>query len=256
MGVSSVLKKALTFLVPNKKQPDFTSAVIVAGGSSSRMGEGVSKQLLNICGIPTVVHTLLAFERTPEIDEIIIVAKSDEIELYEEFKKTYRITKLKKAVVGGKTRQQSASKGFAAISEKSRYVAIHDAARCLVSPEDISAVCVAAYTYGAATAATPATDTIKLADANGFIEKTIDRTTVWHAQTPQIFDADIYRAALAVCARDGVEVTDDNSLVEYIERPVKLIECSRDNIKITTPADVAHARAVLKKRSGNKEAGK
>ena len=256
MGVSSIFKKTLAFLVPNKKQPNFTSAVIVAGGSSSRMGDGVSKQLLNICGIPAVVHTLLAFERTPEIDEIIIVAKSDEIGLYEDFRKTYRITKLKKAVVGGKTRQQSAAKGFSAISEKSKYVAIHDAARCLVSPKDISAVCAEAYTYGVATAATRATDTIKLADANGFIEKTINRNTVWHAQTPQIFYADIYRAALAVCTRDGVEVTDDNSLAEYIERPVKLVECSRDNIKITTPEDVAHARAVLKKRDGSKEAEK
>ena len=256
MGVSSVFKKALGFLVPNKKQPNFTSAVIVAGGSSSRMGDGVSKQLLNICGIPAVVHTLLAFERTPEIDEIIIVAKSDEVGLYEGFKKTYRITKLKKAVVGGNTRQQSAAKGFAAISEQSKYVAIHDAARCLVSQKDISAVCAAAYTYGAATAATPATDTIKLADDNGFIEKTIDRSTVWHAQTPQIFGADIYRAALAVCQRDKIDVTDDNSLAEYIERPVKLVECSRDNIKITTPEDVAHARAVLKKRAGSKEAKK
>lgn len=218
------------------------------------MGGGVSKQLLQICGIPAVVHTLLAFERTPEIDEIIIVAKADEIKLYEKFKKTYKISKLKKAVVGGKTRQQSASKGFAAISENSGYVAIHDAARCLITPEEISAVCARAYTFGAATAATPAIDTIKLADSNGFIEKTIDRKTVWHAQTPQIFGADLYRAALAVCGEDGVEVTDDNSLVEYIERPIKLVECSRDNIKITTPEDIAHARAVLKKRAERKEA--
>lgn len=218
------------------------------------MGGGVSKQLIEICGTPAVVHTLLAFERTTEIDEIIIVAKADEIKLYEEFKKSYKISKLKKAVVGGKTRQQSAAKGFAAISENSGYVAIHDAARCLITPEEISAVCSAAYTFGAATAAAPAIDTIKLADSNGFVEKTIDRKTVWHAQTPQIFGADLYRAALAVCGEDGVEVTDDNSLVEYIERPIKLVECSRDNIKITTPEDIAHARTVLKKRAKRKEA--
>lgn len=254
MSTSSFFKNLLNFLVPNKKQPNFTSAVIVAGGSSSRMGNGVSKQLLEICGVPTVVHTLMAFERTPEIDEIIIVAKADEIKLYEEFKKSYKISKLKRAVVGGKTRQQSAAKGFAAISENSGYVAIHDAARCLITPEEISAVCSAAYTFGAATAAAPAIDTIKLADSNGFVEKTIDRKTVWHAQTPQIFGADLYRAALAVCGEDGVGVTDDNSLVEYIERPIKLVECSRDNIKITTPEDIAHARTVLKKRAKRKEA--
>ena len=254
MSASSFFKNLLNFLVPNKKKPEFTSAVVVAGGSSSRMGDGVSKQLLQICGAPAVVHTLLAFERTPEIGEIIIVAKADEIKLYEEFKKTYKISKLKKAVVGGKTRQQSAAKGFSAISENSGYVAIHDAARCLITPEEISAVCCAAYTFGAATAASPAIDTIKLADSNGFIEKTVDRKTVWHAQTPQIFDADLYRAALAVCGEDGVEVTDDNSLVEYIERPIKLVECSRDNIKITTPEDIAHARAVRTKRATREEA--
>ena len=89
--LSSFLQKALNFLVPTTKKPDFTSAVIVAGGSSTRMGNGVSKQMLEIGGIPVVVRTLLAFERTPEIDEIIVVAKKDELELYKSFKSTYSI---------------------------------------------------------------------------------------------------------------------------------------------------------------------
>lgn len=256
MGVASAFKKISNFLVPNKKQPGMTSAVIVAGGSSTRLGGNSTKQLLELCGKPVVVHTLLAFENTPEIDEIIVVAKQDEVGLYEEFKKNYGINKLKKVVVGGDTRQASASKGFAVISEKSRYVAIHDAARCLVTPKEISEVCAAAYTYGAASAASEVSDTVKLATDSGFIEKTLDRNKIWMAQTPQIFEADLYRAAVAVCKRDGIAVTDDNSMIEYIERPVKLVKCSKNNIKITTPEDVAQVRSILKKRLKDGESEK
>lgn len=247
--LSSLLRKTLDFLVPTSKKPDFTSAVIVAGGNSTRMGNGISKQMLEIDGIPVVVHTLLAFEQTPEIDEIIVVAKKEELDLYKGFKTMYNITKLKKAVCGGDSRQKSAENGFVSISDRSKYVAIHDGARCLVTPAEISAVCQAAYTHGAATAATPATDTIKTATASGFIEKTVDRNTVWHAQTPQIFGADLYRAALAVGQRDKIEVTDDCSLVEHIEHPIKLVECSNENMKITTLTDLSRAKLILRKRA-------
>ena len=252
MGASSAIKKVLNFLVPKKARRGFTSAVIVAGGSSTRMN-GVSKQLADICGIPTVVHTLLAFERAPEISEIIVVAKADEINKYEEFKKTYRLTKLRKAISGGDSRQQSVEKGFSVISEKARFVAIHDGARCLITPEEISAVCKQAYKYDAATAAVKATDTIKIADSHGNIVSTPDRNSVWHAQTPQVFFTDLYRAAVAVAKKDGLEATDDCSLVEHIEHPIKLVECSRDNLKITTPRDLAFAASVIKERAKKKE---
>ena len=245
---ANLIQKALDFLAPNKKQPTFTSAVIVAGGSSTRMGDGISKQFLEIGGIPVVARTLLAFEQAPEIDEIIIVVKKEETDLYKSFKDTYNLTKLKKAVVGGDSRQESAQNGFLAISQKSQYVAIHDGARCLITPKEISEVCQAAYTHGAATAASRATDTIKIANEGGFIEKTVERNTVWHAQTPQIFKADLYRAALAVAERDGITVTDDCSLVENIEHPIKLVECSASNMKITTPKDIHSAKAIIRAR--------
>ena len=247
--LSSFFKKALNLLSPTQKKPDFTSAVIVAGGSSSRMGTGVSKQLLELDGIPVVVRTLLAFEETPEIDEIIVVAKEGELELYKEFKAKYKISKLKQAVIGGNSRQESVKHGFELISDKSKYVAIHDGARCLVTKEEISKVCQAAYQYNAATAAAKATDTIKMATSTGFIDKTVDRSTVWHAQTPQIFGADLYRAALAVGERDKLEVTDDCSLVEHIEHPIKLVECSACNVKITTPEDVWRTKAIIRQRN-------
>lgn len=247
--LSSFLKKTLNYISPKQRKPDFTSAVIVAGGSSTRMGAGISKQLLEIDKIPVVVRTLLAFEETPEIDEIIVVAKESELELYKEFKTKYKISKLKQAVIGGCSRQESVKNGFELISDKSKYVAIHDGARCLITKEEISRVCQAAYTYNAATAASRATDTIKTATSTGFIDKTVDRSTVWHAQTPQIFGADLYRAALAVATRDKLEVTDDCSLVEHIEHPIKLVECSSCNVKITTPEDVWRAKAIIRQRN-------
>ena len=246
--LSNLLGKALDFLVPTKTKPTFTSAVIVAGGSSTRMGNGISKQFLELSGIPVVVRTLLAFENTQEIDEIIVVAKKEEIELYNGFKSMYGLTKLKKAVVGGSTRKESAENGFLSISPKSNFVAIHDGARCLITPEEISRVCHEAYKHGAATAASRAIDTIKIAAADGFIEKTVDRDSVWHAQTPQIFGADLYRAALAVAEQDGISVTDDCSLVEHINHKIKLVECSRSNIKITTQGDFHHAKAIIRAR--------
>ena len=247
--LSSFLKKTLNYISPKQRKPDFTSAVIVAGGSSTRMGDGISKQFLEIGGMPVVVRTLLAFEETPEIDEIIVVAKESELELYKEFKAKYKISKLKQAVIGGSSRQESVKNGFELISDKSKYVAIHDGARCLITKEEISRVCQAAYTYNAATAASRATDTIKTATSTEFIDKTVDRSTVWHAQTPQIFGADLYRAALAVATRDKLEVTDDCSLVEHIEHPIKLVECSSCNVKITTPEDVWRAKAIIHQRN-------
>lgn len=250
--LTSFIQKALNRLVPSKRKPDFTSAVIVAGGSSTRMGEGVSKQLLEAEGVPIIVHTLLAFEQTPEIDEIVVVAKKEELTLYKKFGVKYKLTKLKKAVEGGSNRQKSAENGFSAISDKSKYVAIHDGARCLITPHDISAVCRAAYEYNAATAAIRATDTIKIASSNGFIEKTIERNKVWLAQTPQVFNTDLYSAALAVGKRDGITVTDDCSLVEHTEHPIKLVECSPNNIKVTTPKDMVYVKTTIRARNKKK----
>ena len=247
--LSSLLKKALDALVPNKRNATTTSGIIVAGGSSTRMGGTITKQMLEICGKPVVVHTLLAFENTSEISEIIVVAKKEETELYKDFKKTYNLTKLKRVVVGGDTRQHSVANGFSAISEKSNFVAIHDGARCLITPDEISAVCNAAYIHDAATAAARAIDTIKLGTSSGFIEKTVDRNTVWHAQTPQIFSTALYNAALAICERDKVSVTDDCSMAEYINHPIKLVECSSTNMKITTADDIIHATAIIRKRN-------
>ncbi len=230
------------------KKSHTTAAIVVAGGSSSRMGDGVSKQLLKLRGVPVVVHTLLAFEKAKSVDEILVAAKKDELPLYEEFAKTFHITKFKKAVVGGETRQDSVKNAFAAISEKTDFVSIHDGARCLITPEEIDRVNAAAYASGAAAAAIRAEETVK-SEKSGLIEKTLDRDHIWLARTPQAFGVNIYRTALAIAARDHVTVTDDCALVENIDYRIRLVECSKQNIKITTAEDTLLAAAILAMRN-------
>lgn len=229
-----------------------TSAVIVASGNSTRMG-GISKQMMMLDNIPVVARTIMAFDECEYISEIIVVAKAEEFYLYQEFQKIYHFKKLTKLVSGGATRQESVKNGFEAISKDSKFVAIHDGARCLISPKEIEKVCVAAYKNGGATAATRAVDSIKISSGkNLFIESSANRNHIWLAQTPQIFRTDIYELALLKAKEDGLEVTDDNSLVENLGAKIKLVECGRNNLKITTPDDIPVALAILKSREESK----
>ncbi len=244
---SSAIADVLRTAIGKPTKSRHTAAVILAGGNSTRMGEGVSKQQLLLLGKPVIVHTLLAFQSCADISEMILVAKEDELPLYADYKETYGLSKLSAIVAGGETRQASAKNGFLSVSDRAQYVAIHDGARCLVTSEEISAICAAAYRYGAATAAVKSTETVKL-EKDGFIDETLDREHIYLARTPQMFGIDIYRAALAVSERDNIVVTDDCSLVEHIEYPVKLVPCSVNNIKITIPENILHATAVLQSR--------
>ena len=229
---------------------NFTSAIIAAGGSSVRFEGTLTKQMTPMCGVPLIVHTLCAFEKTECIHEIIICAKRSEIECYEELCRLHGITKVSAVVAGGNTRQESVLNGLKAVSDKSKYVAISDGARCLITPEQITSVCLAAYKYGAATAAHKSTDTVKIADSKGFIDKTIDRNTVWLAQTPQVFKTKLYRAAAYTALKKEYDVTDDNMLVEYVKYPIRLVECGAENIKVTTFDDMITAQTILEDRMG------
>ena len=236
---------------------NYTSAVICAAGSSTRMEKLMGeprKQFMELDGLPVVARTLLAYEAANTIHEIIVVAREDELPLYDGFKETYGLTKLTKIVKGGATRQESARLGSDEVNEKCKYIAVADAARCLTTPDEIQRVCHAAYQYGAASAGIKATDTVKVCDKSAFIESTPDRNYVWLAQTPQVFSTAIYRTAAYVCRDEGVEATDDNSMAEHIRIPVKMVACSRENIKITEPADVAFAEAILALRKKQAEA--
>ena len=228
--------------------PQKTAAIVLAAGASSRMGGEVPKQLMEICDKPVMIHSLLAFEKSDFISDIILVTPEGCEREYRMLAKAYGIGKLSAVVAGGDTRTKSAANGFKKLGADVKYVAIHDAARCLVTPEIIDRVCLAAVKYNAATAATRSTDTIKVSGKNKFVDHTEDRNHVWLAQTPQVFLCDLYRAASYIAEGACLNPTDDNALIENVNHKVRLVECGKYNMKITTPEDLVVAEAILKAR--------
>lgn len=231
-----------------------TTAILLAGGSGTRMGSDVTKQMLLLDGTPVVVHTLRAFESCPYIHEIVLVSKKEELSAMRALCDVFAFKKIRAIVAGGSTRQLSALAGFEAIDgEKTKYVAIHDVARCLVTPDMIADVVATAYAEKAAIAASRVYDTVKRVGTGGYIAKTEDRDALWCAQTPQVFSADLYRAAAYTAMQAKFNATDDAMLCERIGQRVKLVDCGRENIKLTTPADIPAAEAILAARRAKEE---
>ena len=227
----------------------FNSAIIVAAGLSERMKlpDNATKQMIEICGLPVIVRTVLQFEACEDIDEIVLVVRKDEFELYKQFYKEYGFKKVTHIVEGGETRQKSVLNGLRKVNPEADYVSIHDGARCLITPKQISEVCTWAYHYGAATAAQKPTDTLKRCDG-AFIKETVDRDTIYQATTPQIFKYDMYRAAAYSAKKEDIKATDDNSLVERLNFKIYICDLGYQNIKITNPEDLYIAEAILRKR--------
>ena len=226
----------------------FTSAIILAAGNGTRFGGQVKKQFVEVCGYTSVQRCAIAFEKCDLINEIIFVGDVEEItrQLAD-----IPLKKLACIVEGGETRQKSALKGFDAVSRKSKYVAIHDAARCLITPDMISATVKAAYEHRAALAAEKAVDTIKVVDKDGYISETINRDQVWFAKTPQVFLADMYRAAAYTADKEGFQATDDCMLCERIGFKIMPVDCGSENIKLTSPEDLFRAEEILRRRGEN-----
>ena len=216
-------------------------AVIVAGGSATRMG-GIDKVMAELGGQPMIRRTAQTFQDCDAISEIVIVTRPDLIEkiagLCQDFPKVTAV------VAGGKSRQESVHNGLNALSEKVKLAAIHDGARPLVTWQVIDRAVRAANTYGAAAPAIPVKDTIKVVQG-GVVRETPDRSTLRAVQTPQVFDFDLLRAAHKKVADDGVEVTDDCAAVERMGMSVKIVEGDERNIKVTTPMDLKIAQMLL-----------
>lgn len=221
----------------------YCTAVIVAAGSARRM-DGIDKILAEVGGVPVIARTLLAFERCDLVDEIIIVTRSDLCVPVGNLCRTFFIDKAKSVVQGGSTRAESVRLGLRAMSDKTELAAIHDGARPFVSPELLERVLLSAAETGAAAPAVPIKDTVKRAE-EGVVVETVDRSTLYAVQTPQVFQADFISAALYSCIQDGIEVTDDCSAAERMGKRVTLVEGAYDNIKITTPVDLAIGEAIL-----------
>lgn len=230
-----------------------TGAVILAAGESKRMGV-INKLFYRIDGIPVLAHSLIAYQKCPLISEIVVVAKPEDYSKIQEIKIQYGITKLTKLARGGETRQESAKNGVEKLSDKIKYIAIADGARCLTTPTQITKVCLAAYRQISACAAHKVTDTVKRATVLHNTTETIDRNDIWEMQTPQVFHASLYQAAMLRAQDDKITATDDSTLVEKLGYRVHLVECGIGNIKITTVEDIPFAEAVLNYRKRNKQA--
>lgn len=249
----NIVKKAVRAVIreaAREKKKYFTSAIIVAAGKSTRTSGSVPKQLVSICGQPVVVHTARAFDRCKIINEIIIVAAERELPFYDGFAKKYDIKKPLKIVVGSETREKSVLAGFEAIDRRSEFVAIHDGARCLIKPDDITRVVKKAYAFGAAIAAAPSTDTLKRVDAGGAIKTTEDRSTIFRAQTPQVFMKEIYSTSVYAKRDKSVDATDDSMLAESAGYKVRIVPVGAYNIKITTDEDFFVAEKIMKSEDG------
>ena len=223
------------------------AALVAAAGSSSRMG-GINKLLEELDGIPVLARTLLALQRAEKVDEIIVATREEDLVVISQLCKRYGITKCTKVVRGGTTRAHSVLLASMEASPKTDLLAVQDGARPLVTPSLIDAVIAAARRCSAAAPAVAVKDTIKIIGADGAVEKTPDRSVLRAVQTPQVFDAELLRAALQSAIDQNLPITDDCSAVELMGKTVYLIDGEETNIKITTPTDLIIASAFLRDR--------
>ena len=223
-------------------------AIIVAGGKGTRFGGNRPKQFLEINGTPVIVHALRQFERAQQIDRVAVVVPAGEVNSFQFLVEEYGLKKVWHVVGGGETRAQSVKHGLSAI-DSADIVAVHDAVRPLVTPEEIDQVLLAAANgSGAAILVAPISETIKEVDQNRIV-KTVPRAQLRRALTPQCFSLDILQRAyqdLDEIESLHIDVTDDSFLVERLGITVTTVEGSARNIKITNQDDLAFAETVLK----------
>ena len=228
------------------KRP-FCTALVAAAGSSTRMGGGVSKLMLPLEGIPVLARTLQALDLAQRVDAIVIAAREEDIVPFSQLCRTYGISKPVKVVRGGENREASVLCAALEADPRTRLLAVQDGARPLVTPELIDAVVEAAERCNAAAPAVPLKDTVKVV-RDGAVVETLDRSTLAAVQTPQVFEADLLKAALQSALEAGAQLTDDCSAVERLGKVVYLVEGSEENLKITTPVDLVVAAAILRER--------
>ena len=221
-------------------------AILLAAGSGSRMNLDVTKQKLEIKGKSILFRSLEAFENCADITDIVLVVREDEKDFASAEAKN--ISKLRYVVCGGARRTESARNGFLSVDFSCDYVAIHDAARCLITPDMITKVVRDAVSHGAASASSVVVDTVKRVNSEGFSVCTENRDALRLASTPQIFRSDLYAKALSEVDLSDISITDDNMLMEKIGVSVFMTDVGKENIKITHAADLALAECLLESR--------
>jgi 2-C-methyl-D-erythritol 4-phosphate cytidylyltransferase len=226
------------------------SAIIVAAGSSKRVG--FDKLFSKIGDRSVLEHALAAFEQAESVSGIIVVCRDPK--LVQDAINRAGFRKVRAVVRGGERRQDSVQAGLKELTENSEFVAVHDAARPLITPREIERVFLAAQRHGAAVLAAPVTDTLKFADANQVVSGSIDRQNVFAMQTPQIFRCELLVEAYERVSKDSVTITDEVSAIEYAGGKVVIVPAEDHNLKITFAADLPIAEFILEQRISSSRA--
>jgi len=239
--------RSMAFGLHRRRQPKrpYCGAVVPAAGQALRMN-GQGKLFHELDGVPLIIHTLTALNVCPDIDEIVAVARPEDLVMLGRLCREYDITKLRHIVCGGATRAQSVLNGLMVLSAEAELAAVHDAARPFITPELASAVIRQAALSGAAAPAVPPKDTVKTAEG-GRVTATLSRDAVMLTQTPQVFNAGLLKGALTRALREDWDITDDCGAVERMGMTVCLVEGSYENFKVTTPEDLLLAEALREK---------
>jgi 2-C-methyl-D-erythritol 4-phosphate cytidylyltransferase len=230
------------------------AAVLVAAGDSLRMGGSARKPLMQLAGRTLIEHTAAAFDLAPSVVEIVIVAHAADVETFAQMaldaeRAHPAFLKVRAIVPGGRQRTQSVRFGVRSVSADVDVVLVHDAARPLIQVEVIELAARTAHEQGAALVAVPVSDTLKTSASGTHAERTLDRSVLWAAQTPQAFRRAVLVELLARAAADEFEPTDDCALHERYLGPVPIVAGDPSNLKITTPSDLMIAEALLASRA-------
>ena len=223
------------------------TAIIVAAGDSRRMG--FDKLFAAIAGKPVIAHTIRAFERANSVDGIVVVAREDRHDEIKTIVRDENFKKVRSIIRGGKCRQDSVRAGLDHLESAARYVAVHDAARPLVTPKQIERLFQQCQIHGAAALAEPINDTLKRADADLVVTGSVDRQELYAMQTPQMFERALIDEAYRAVYAENILVTDEVSAVERLGREVALVLNDDFNFKVTYPRDLPLAEFVLIQRT-------
>ena len=220
--------------------------LIPAAGEGNRLKSAVKKPYVALAQKPILTHTIQRFEQNTAVDEIFVLVNEADFEMCRAtVLAPYAFQKVQPLVAGGATRQQSVHNGVRALPADTDFVIVHDGVRPFVTDETIFACLDAAAEWGAAVAAVPVKETIKMANAEDFIVETPPRERLWTVQTPQVFRKSLLEKAHQIAEEKQLTATDDAALVEHLGHPVKLVNGSYANVKITTPEDLCIANVFL-----------
>ena len=222
-------------------------AVIAAAGSGERLHHSHSKMLIPISGKPLLSYTLAKFEESERINEIVLVVRAQDIDkIKQEILKKNNYRKIRSVIIGGLTRQDSVYNGLMSIKEEDGVVCIHDGARPLIQQWMIERTIEMISDYDGVILAIPAVDTIKQVKLKKMlVERTIDRSKFWVAQTPQVFRLRKIREYYQRAKQDKIQATDDSAIIEYYGGTIGILYGSEENIKVTTMTDMLLANILL-----------